>query len=353
MRIAVISLDYERASGSGALAWTLADGLRSAGHEVLLAGSNLVPYREADTERPPNLHGALSLFERLRRAYRVATHAQLAEVDLVVVNTIVQPEVVLACRARGLRTIVWIHESGAAVKSATVGPQKLISMIAASAVVTPALHATKRTYRAILVPNPCIEGGIKVERPNRGLRNLVFVGSADRIKGFHHIPKLVEALPASDPQWTISIFGRSGNISSSQIDQIQSDCRSNPSVLVKFNGRADPLEMFRESDVFVSLSESETAPLSAIEALCNGLRVVALDLPAYREMRERLAFESQDLVACFPDIESMARELDHYANHSQFYSSIDSSIQAEFSVSVFLERWQIVLESIAPRHTSK
>ncbi|OUU21524.1 MAG: hypothetical protein CBB97_16185, partial [Candidatus Endolissoclinum sp. TMED37] len=70
----------------------------------------------------------------------------------------------------------------------------------------------------------------------------------------------------------------------------------------KFLDRQEFVRILRQTKIYISLSIYEGSPLNILEALCAGCYVIASDIPAHREIAEKIKYKNIYLVNEFAPI---------------------------------------------------
>ena len=124
------------------------------------------------------------------------------------------------------------------------------------------------------------------KKPEDGITRLVFAGKIAEKKGVKSLIKSLSYLPCKREELEVLLAGSAGN--ETEFRQIQ-DLASKCPYPVRFLGRLAQPELARvynQSDVFVLPSFFDGLPLTVIEALACGDRVVVTDLPGIRDWIE-------------------------------------------------------------------
>lgn len=124
------------------------------------------------------------------------------------------------------------------------------------------------------------------KKPEDGITRLVFAGKIAEKKGVKSLIKSLSYLPYKREELEVLLAGSAGN--ETEFRQIQ-DLASKCPYPVRFLGRLSQPELakvYNQSDVFVLPSFFDGLPLTVIEALACGDRVVVTDLPGIRDWIE-------------------------------------------------------------------
>lgn len=123
-------------------------------------------------------------------------------------------------------------------------------------------------------------------KPKDGITRLVFAGKIAEKKGVKSLIKSLSYLPCKREELEVLLAGSAGN--ETEFRQIQELAAKCP-YPVRFLGRLAQTELARvynQSEVFVLPSFFDGLPLTVIEALACGNRVVVTELPGIREWLE-------------------------------------------------------------------
>lgn len=124
------------------------------------------------------------------------------------------------------------------------------------------------------------------EKPEDGITRLVFAGKIAEKKGVKSLIKSLSYLPCKREELEVLLAGSAGN--ETEFREIQ-DLASKCPYPVRFLGRLSQPELagvYNQSDVFVLPSFFDGLPLTVIEALACGDRVVVTELPGIRDWIE-------------------------------------------------------------------
>jgi glycosyltransferase involved in cell wall biosynthesis len=114
----------------------------------------------------------------------------------------------------------------------------------------------------------------------------VLVVSAGRLETYKHVDKTVAAMRELPEDFTLIVTGDGPE--RARLEALVADFGL--SGRVKLLGRVDVAELYRwykRADVYVSMSTNEAMPVTIVETLAAGARVVASDIPAHRDIRAR------------------------------------------------------------------
>lgn len=135
-----------------------------------------------------------------------------------------------------------------------------------------------------VIPNGVDVEGLRAVEPYAMDQTVVL--SAGRIEDYKQVDKTVEAMRHLPPEFVLRVTGdgpaRAG------LEQLARDAGLGDRV--QFLGRVSDEELqrwTRTAAVYVSMSSNEAMPITVIELLAAGAGVVASDIPAHVDMREK------------------------------------------------------------------
>jgi glycosyltransferase involved in cell wall biosynthesis len=110
--------------------------------------------------------------------------------------------------------------------------------------------------------------------------------SAGRLERYKHVDQTIRAVEVLGSEFNLTITGDGPDRGRLQhlVDELGLHDR------VRFVGRVDEPELhalYRRADVYVSMSTNEAMPVTILELLACGARVVASDIPAHRDIAAR------------------------------------------------------------------
>lgn len=111
--------------------------------------------------------------------------------------------------------------------------------------------------------------------------------SAGRLERYKHVEHLIEALPHLEPAFRVKVTGVGGW----EGELRAATARVGVEDRVDFLGQVevgDLYRWFRTAEVYVSLSSNEAMPVTPLEALSAGARVVLSDIPAHRGLAAKV-----------------------------------------------------------------
>jgi glycosyltransferase involved in cell wall biosynthesis len=156
---------------------------------------------------------------------------------------------------------------------------KVIAVAPAEALLL-AEHFPASAAKIVVIPNGVDAERLSAAAPfERGEDRVVL--AAGRIDSYKRLDQTIRALPHLDPRFVLRITGEGPQRPELEalIGELGLEER------VEFLGRVEVGELyrwFRTADVYVTMSEIEAMPVTPLEALYAGARVVASDIPAHR-----------------------------------------------------------------------
>jgi len=173
-------------------------------------------------------------------------------------------------------------------------------------------HFPSALPRVTVIPNGADLGRITAARPFPDEGALVLTGG--RLQSYKQIDRIVEAMALTPPGLRLVVTGDGPERGALEALADQRGVREK----VRFIGRVEPDLLYRwyaSADVFCSMSSNEAMPVTILELLAAGARVVASDIPAHRDIRDRTA-GAITLVPLDADPQVLASALGHALNES-------------------------------------
>ena len=138
--------------------------------------------------------------------------------------------------------------------------------------------------RVLVIPN-----GVDLERitgavPFPGEGPVVITGG--RLQSYKQVDRVVEAMEMTSPALRLVVTGDGPERAALEALADERGVRAK----VRFLGRVEPDVLYRwyaSAEVFCSMSSNEAMPVTILELLAAGARVVASDIPAHRDIRDR------------------------------------------------------------------
>jgi glycosyltransferase involved in cell wall biosynthesis len=147
-------------------------------------------------------------------------------------------------------------------------------------------HFPSARPRVTVIPNGVDLGRITGARPFPDAGAVVVTGG--RLQSYKQIDRIVEAMALTPPGLSLVVTGdgpeRGALEALAQERGVQAK--------VRFLGRVETDLLYRwyaSAGVFCSMSSNEAMPVTILELLAAGARVVASDIPAHRDIRDRTA----------------------------------------------------------------
>lgn len=127
------------------------------------------------------------------------------------------------------------------------------------------------------------------KKPEDGITRLAFAGKISEKKGVVSLLKSLSRLDDLSDRVCLLLAGGAGNQEEyCVIKELAKNCRIKVTFLGKLS-QEKLAQVYRESDIFVLPSFYEGLPLTVVEALACGDRIVITDLPGVREWLDRHA----------------------------------------------------------------
>ena len=173
-------------------------------------------------------------------------------------------------------------------------------------------HFPSARARVTVIPNGVDLERITAAEPFPDAGPVVLTGG--RLQSYKQIDRIVEAMALTPPGLRLVVTGDGPERGALEALADERGVREK----VRFIGRVEPDTLYRwyaGADVFCSMSSNEAMPVTILELLAAGARVVASDIPAHRDIRERTA-GAIALVPLDAGPEVLARALGHALNES-------------------------------------
>jgi glycosyltransferase involved in cell wall biosynthesis len=147
-------------------------------------------------------------------------------------------------------------------------------------------HFPSARPRVTVIPNGVDLGRITAAQPFPDAGPVVVTGG--RLQSYKQIDRIVEAMALTPPGLRLVVTGDGPERGALEALADERGVRAK----VRFIGRVEPDLLYRwyaGADVFCSMSTNEAMPVTILELLAAGARVVASDIPAHRDIRDRTA----------------------------------------------------------------
>jgi glycosyltransferase involved in cell wall biosynthesis len=147
-------------------------------------------------------------------------------------------------------------------------------------------HFRAAAPRVTVIPNGVDLGRIAAAEPFPGAGTVIVAGG--RLHSYKQVDRIVKAMELTPPAMRLVITGDGPKRAALEALAGERGVRSR----VSFLGRVEPDVLYRwyaSAEVFCSMSSNEAMPVTILELLAAGARVVASDIPAHRDIRERTA----------------------------------------------------------------
>ncbi|HEV2639111.1 MAG TPA: glycosyltransferase family 4 protein [Actinocrinis sp.] len=168
-------------------------------------------------------------------------------------------------------------------------------------------HFPSARPRVTVIPNGADLARITAARPFPDEGPIVLTGG--RLQSYKQIDRIVRAMALTPPDLRLVVTGDGPERPALEALAGERGVRER----VRFTGRVDTDLLYRwyaSADVFCSMSSNEAMPVTILELLAAGARVVASDIPAHRDIRDRTA-GAITLVPLDADPQTLARALEH------------------------------------------
>jgi glycosyltransferase involved in cell wall biosynthesis len=147
-------------------------------------------------------------------------------------------------------------------------------------------HFPSAKPRVTVIPNGADLGRITAAQPFPDAAALVVTGG--RLQSYKQVDRIVEAMALTPAGLRLVVTGDGPERGALEALAEERGVREK----VSFIGRVGTDLLYRwyaSADVFCSMSSNEAMPVTILELLAAGARVVASDIPAHRDIRDRTA----------------------------------------------------------------
>jgi glycosyltransferase involved in cell wall biosynthesis len=142
-------------------------------------------------------------------------------------------------------------------------------------------HFPEVEPRLAVIPNGVDQEVLDAAQPFSEERTVVL--SAGRLEGYKQVGKTIEAMAHLPDDFVLRITG-DGSARTELEDRSESLGVGGRVLFLGKVAEDDLYRWFRTTSVYVSLSSNEAMPVTFIECLAAGARVVASDIPAHRDL---------------------------------------------------------------------
>lgn len=213
-----------------------------------------------------------------QRHQLVAIHANgLAEHNLVA----------LAALLTGAPVVVWMHEWAVSPWARRLGPVSRV-LVARTTFAAVSVHARECLVEAGLadrdqieiVPNPIDPADVVACRRVAHPRvTVAYLGTPAIYKGFHLLPEIIRSLAGEPVRWLIYAGPRT------MLPEVWAELDAMRDVDIAVPGKVgDVRQAYESCDIVLCPSLQESFGRVVAEAMCNGLPVVASDIPPLRDL---------------------------------------------------------------------
>jgi glycosyltransferase involved in cell wall biosynthesis len=142
-------------------------------------------------------------------------------------------------------------------------------------------HFPEIEPRLVVIPNGVDQQALDAAQPFEEQRTVIL--SAGRIESYKQVDRTIAALAELPDDFVLRITG-----DGSARPELEAQVRSaGLTERVRFLGKVSEEDLYRwfaSTSVYVSMSSNEAMPVTFIECLAAGARVVASDIPAHRDL---------------------------------------------------------------------
>jgi glycosyltransferase involved in cell wall biosynthesis len=261
---------------------------------------------------PLAFQGRSRLLARIRAAFVIAVWSWSNRHRLAAIHANGLAErniVVLAALVTRVPVVVWMHEWSVSPWAKRVGPllSKLVRDTRFAAVSTHARDVLADARLAAksdieVVPNPIDPADVVAhERVLQSGLTVAYLGTPARYKGFHLLPAIIRALADHPVRWVIYAGP------TSLLPEVWAALDAIDDVDIDIPGKVnDVRQAYGRCDIVLCPSLHETFGRVAAEAMCNGLPVVASDIPPLRDL---IGNDEAGLLVEPEDVEAIADAL--------------------------------------------
>lgn len=152
-------------------------------------------------------------------------------------------------------------------------------------------HFPAAAGRLQVIPNGADLARIRAARPFPAAGPVVVTGG--RLHPYKQVDRTIEAIAAAPPELRLVVTGdgpERPRLQALASARGLTGGPGQPGGRVTFTGRVDTETLYRwyaTARVFCSMSVNEAMPVTILEMLAAGARIVASDIPAHRDIRER------------------------------------------------------------------
>ena len=177
-----------------------------------------------------------------------------------------------------------IHVPYRAVGAGIVGRSRRIICVSRAEAHLFLTHFRSARPRVTVIPNGADLALITAARPFPDAGTVVITGG--RLQSYKQVDRIVEAMALTPPGMRLVVTGDGPE--RAPLEALAAE--RGIGARARFLGRVDTDLLYRwyaSAEVFCSMSSNEAMPVTILELLAAGARVVASDIPAHRDIRDR------------------------------------------------------------------
>lgn len=189
----------------------------------------------------------------------------------------------------------------------------------------------------------------KVHKTPDGKTRFIGVGSLIPRKGYDDLITAFSKCTCPKEKWLLTIVGE-GPEENNLNELIAANGLNKNIQLVGRKNKEEIVKLLNHSDVFISSSHLETFGVAALEAICCGVPVLAIDSVGPREF-----ITDQNGRLCADDIDALRQGIEYMFYHHQEYDrqAIADDCRARFSSEVIAKQLTAIFEDVVVKHKQR
>lgn len=189
----------------------------------------------------------------------------------------------------------------------------------------------------------------QAQQINDGIVRFMGIGSLIPRKGYDWLITAFSQCPMPRDKWSLTIIGEGPEEQNLKTLIIQYNLENNIRLAGRKN-KDEVIEALNQSDVFISSSHLETFGVAALEAICCGVPVLAIDSEGPREF-----ITKKNGLLCDDNIEALQQGIEYMFHHYKDYDrqAIADDCRARFSSEVIAKQLTAIFEDVVAKHKQR